>query len=165
MERGNGVAKRWQEPRWDAIPWRRLSLYRILLCRTPCRSLAAIHQIVKGQSLKVRRGRGCGALTHRTMRVRRWTLKECQRSGGVKEDEIQPVNQREDLAAFGTLHTCQRVRSVGASDRKEGKRTSGRELAAPPRRAAGRRKVRSHTHTQAWHAIRKPCCTILHALY
>lgn len=54
-----------------------------------------------------------GALTHLTTRVRQWTLKECQRSGGVKEDEIQPVNQREDLAAFGTLHTCQCVRSVG----------------------------------------------------
>lgn len=54
--------QRWQEPRWDAIPWRRLSLYRILLCHTPCRSLAAIHQIIKDHSLKSK-ARG-GALSH-----------------------------------------------------------------------------------------------------
>lgn len=51
--------------------------------------------------------------------MRRWTLKECQRSGGVKEDEIQPVNQRENLAAFGTLHTCQCVQSVGLQNAKK----------------------------------------------
>lgn len=93
------------------------------------------------------RGEG-GARTRRMTRVRRRTLKECRRSGGVKEDETQPVNQREDLAAFASLHTCGCVRSV-ALQVAEGKRTSGSEPAAQPRRTAERRTVTSlpHTHT------------------
>lgn len=69
-------------------------------------------QFIKSSKVTVWKVRRGGALTHLTTRVRPWTLEECQRSGGVKEDEIQPVNHREDLAAFGTLHTCQCVQSV-----------------------------------------------------
>ena len=50
---GDIAVDRWRQGRdswWDVVPWRRLSLYRILPCRTPCRSLAAIHQIVKRQT-------------------------------------------------------------------------------------------------------------------
>lgn len=50
-------------------------------------------------------GGGCSHTPYDTCEA--MDTRECQRSGGVKEDEIQPVNQREDLAGLGTLHTCQ----------------------------------------------------------
>lgn len=47
----------------------------------------------------------------------------------------------------------------GASGCKEGKRRSGSELAAQ-QRTAEQQTVSSHTHTQAWHAIRSRCGTL-----
>lgn len=47
----------------------------------------------------------------------------------------------------------------GASGCKEGKRRSGSELAAQ-QRTAEQQTVSSHTHTQAWHAIRSQCGTL-----
>lgn len=84
--------RRWRQERdpwWDAVPWRRLSLYRILPCRTPCRSLAEIHQIVKRQTRGGERGEG---LTHLTTCVRQRALKKIKKnknaerkSGSVRE--------------------------------------------------------------------------------
>lgn len=72
---GVGQKTRWRHvigPWGNAIPWRRLSLYRILPCRTLCRSLAEIHQIVKRQT------RGGGeVLTHLTTSVRWRALEKC----------------------------------------------------------------------------------------
>lgn len=108
--------ERWrQNPRWDAVPWKRLSLYWILLCRTPCRSLAEIHQIVKCQT----RGKGWGgAHTPYDMCEATGTQKCRKKSVSVREGEPQLVRRRQELPAqtcaciFTCVWVC--VRSVSS---------------------------------------------------
>lgn len=121
---------------------------------------------------------GGSALTHLTTCMRQRAdkkkikKKRPKKSGSVREGEPQLVSQREELAAhmfvcvLKCVWVCVRwVSSLQTAWREGRKRASGSECSERSQRIGWStvteqshrtaESVRSHTHTQVWHAVRK----------